>query len=115
MLDFPPYSRLVRLVFRAPTETQAEESAAGAVNILRSSLQKIIHSDSARAKSAEETEILGPAECPIVKIALNWRYQVLLRGNNMGIMQKVAADLLYNYRHSSDVYIECDVDPVSLL
>lgn len=115
MLDFPPYSRLVRLVFRAPTESQAEESAAGAVNILRSSLQKIIHSDSARAKSAEETEILGPAECPIVKIALNWRYQVLLRGNNMGIMQKVAADLLYNYRHSSDVYIECDVDPVSLL
>ena len=115
MLDFPPYSRLVRLVFRAPTETQAEESAAGAVNILRSSLQKIIQSDSARAKSAEETEILGPAECPIVKIALNWRYQVLLRGNNMGIMQKVAADLLYNYRHSSDVYIECDVDPVSLL
>lgn len=115
MLDFPPYSRLVRLVFRAPTEAQAEESAAGAVNILRSSLQKIIHSDSARAKSAEETEILGPAECPIVKIALNWRYQVLLRGNNMGIMQKVAADLLYNYRHSSDVYIECDVDPVSLL
>ena len=115
MLDFPPYSRLVRLVFRAPTESQAEGSAAGAVNILRSSLQKIIHSDSARAKSAEETEILGPAECPIVKIALNWRYQVLLRGNNMGIMQKVAADLLYNYRHSSDVYIECDVDPVSLL
>ncbi|MBQ3965834.1 MAG: primosomal protein N' [Treponema sp.] len=115
MLDFPPYSRLVRLVFRAPTEAQAEESAAGAVNILRSSLQKIIQSDSARAKSAEETEILGPAECPIVKIALNWRYQVLLRGNNMGIMQNVAADLLYNYRHSSDVYIECDVDPVSLL
>ena len=115
MLDFPPYARLLRLVFRAPTEKQAAEGAAGAAKILRSSLNKIASSDSIHAKSAEESEVLGPAECPIVRIALNWRYQVLLRGNNMGIMQKVAADLLYNYRHSGDLYIECDVDPVSLL
>ncbi|MBQ6781792.1 MAG: primosomal protein N' [Treponema sp.] len=115
MLDFPPFSRLVRLVFRAPTERQAEEGALGAAEILRSSLKKIALSGSAHAKTAEETEILGPAECPIAKIAMNWRYQILLRGNNLGIMQSVTADLLYNYKHSSDVYIECDVDPVSLL
>ncbi len=115
ILDFPPYARLVRLVFRAPTEKQAEEAAAGAVSILRSSLKKIALSGGSNAKAAENTEVLGPAECPIVKIALNWRYQLLLRGNNMGIMQSVSADLLYNYKHSSDVYIECDVDPVSLL
>ncbi|MBQ7158446.1 MAG: primosomal protein N' [Treponema sp.] len=115
MLDFPPYSRLVRLVFRAPTESQAEQGAAGAVSILHASLKNIAHSSPNLASAAEQTEILGPAECPIVKIALNWRYQVLLRGNNMGIMQKIAADLLYNHKHSSDVYIECDVDPVALL
>ena len=114
-LDFPPFSRLVRLVFRAPTEAQAAQGAAGAAEILRTSLKKIALSSPQSAKAAEETEILGPAECPIVKISANWRYQILLRGANRGIMQTIAADLLYNYKHSSDVYIECDVDPVSLL
>lgn len=106
-LDFPPFSRLVRLVFRAPTETQAEQAAAGAAAILRESLRK-----NARA---DEPEILGPAACPIAKIAANWRYQILLRGNSRAVMQAVAADLLYNYKHDSDVHIECDVDPVALL
>ncbi|MDE7392527.1 MAG: primosomal protein N', partial [Treponemataceae bacterium] len=106
-LDFPPFSRLVRLVFRAPTEAQAEQAAAGAAAILRESLRK-----NARA---DEPEILGPAACPIAKIAANWRYQILLRGNSRAVMQAVAADLLYNYKHDSDVHIECDVDPVALL
>lgn len=114
-LDFPPYSRLVRLVFRAPTESLAEQAATGAVSILQGSLKKAALSSAQMAQAAETTEVLGPAECPIVKIALNWRYQVLLRGNNMALMQRIAADLLYNYRHASDVYIECDVDPVGLL
>lgn len=107
-LDFPPFSRLVRLVFRAPTEAQAEQAAAGAAAILRESLKK-------NARAADGPEILGPAACPIAKIAANWRYQILLRGNNRAVMQAVAADLLYNYKHDSDVYIECDVDPVALL
>ncbi|MDE6736211.1 MAG: primosomal protein N', partial [Treponemataceae bacterium] len=107
-LDFPPFSRLVRLVFRAPTEAQAEQAAAGAAAILRESLRK-------NARAADEPEILGPAACPIAKIAANWRYQILLRGSSRATMQTVAADLLYNYKHDSDVHIECDVDPVALL
>ena len=114
ILDFPPFSRLVRLVFRAPTEPQAEQAADGAAQILRTSLKKIALVSQKMEQAAAQTEILGPAACPIARIALNWRYQVLLRGNNMGLMQKIAADLMYNYRHSNDVYIECDVDPVGL-
>ena len=115
ILDFPPFSRLVRLVFRAPTEPLAEQAADGAAQILRGSLKKIALASPKMEQTATQTEILGPAACPIAKIALNWRYQVLLRGNNMGLMQKIASDLVYNYRHSNDVYIECDVDPVALL
>ena len=111
-LHFPPFSRLVRLVFRAPTEQQAEQAATGAAEILHNALKKYEEKPDA-AKT--ETEILGPAACPIAKIAANWRYQILLRGNNLVAMQTAAADLLYNYQHDSNVYIECDVDPVSLL
>lgn len=106
LLSFPPYARLIRLVFRAPTENQAALAAEGAAHLLRSILSKT---------SAIPAEVLGPAECPLVKIALNWRYQILLRAKQLTPLQKAVGIFLDQYRAPSDVYIECDVDPVSLL
>ena len=45
-----------------------------------------------------EAELLGPAECPLVKIASNWRYQLLLRGKKIGPLQQAAADFMERYR-----------------
>lgn len=121
MLNFPPFCRLVRLVFRAPTEDQAEGSAMGAAKILRDELLKIYNSpvNEVFTKEIKEdvgsTQILGPAECPLFKISKNFRYQIILKGKNLRILQKVASSLLYNYSRPTDVYIESDVDPVSLL
>ena len=66
-------------------------------------------------KAVKTTEILGPSECPIVKIAQNYRYQIILKGRDVKILQNVTGDLLFNYTRPADVYIESDVDPVSLL
>lgn len=102
LLDFPPFSRLVRLVFRSPFQNQAESSAEQAASILSRYL-------------AGKADVIGPAECPLLKISSNFRYQILLRGKNISVMQKAAAHLLYDYSHLQTVYIECDIDPVSLL
>ena len=102
ILGFPPFSRLVRLVFRSSFQNQAEANADQAAEILSKFL-------------SEKAEVIGPAECPLLKIAGNYRYQILLRGNNIALLQKAAAHLLYDYSHPQSVYIECDVDPVSLL
>lgn len=59
--------------------------------------------------------ILGPAECPLEKIAANYRKHILLRSNKIAPLQKAAADLLSAYKNRQGVYIEVDVDPVSLL
>ena len=121
MLNFPPFSRLVRLVFRAPTLQQAESAAQGAADILRSELLKIYNqplSQGFTQKIKEQTgstEILGPAECPLSKISGSYRWQIILKGQNISILQKVSAALLYNYSRPADVYIESDIDPVSLL
>ena len=102
MLDFPPFSRLLRLVFRSFNKTLAAETARDAVKILNEG-------------SPRGMEIIGPAECPIEKINSSWRYQILLKGSSIIPLQTAARKLLFEYTHNQNVYIEYDVDPVSLL
>ena len=113
MLNFPPFSRLLRMVFRAPSQAQAEKGAQGAGDILK----KILHSPLPERlrESAQYTEILGPAECPLSKIAANYRQQLILRGPSMPLLHYLAATFISNFKAPGEVYIEYDVDPVSLL
>ena len=102
MLDFPPFSRLLRLVFRSYNKSLAASTAADAVKILEDGAPRGM-------------EIIGPAECPIEKINSSWRYQILLKGSSIVPLQNAARKLLFDYTHNQNVYIEYDVDPVSLL
>lgn len=102
MLDFPPFSRLLRLVFRSFNKSLAAETARDAVKILSEGAPRGM-------------EIIGPAECPIEKINSSWRYQILLKGASIIPLQTAARKLLFDYTHNQNVYIEYDVDPVSLL
>ena len=102
LLGFPPFSRLARLVFRSAKQILAEKFASDSVEILKKICGK-------------NTDIIGPAECPILKISQNFRYQVILRGMDIRIMQQAISNLMYNYTHPASVYIEFDIDPVSLL
>ena len=102
MLDFPPYSRLLRLVFRSYNKNLAQVTAHDAVKIL------------SRNKT-RGVEIIGPAECPIERLNSSWRYQILLKSTSIIPLQAVARKLLFEYTHPQNVYIEYDVDPVSLL
>lgn len=102
ILGFPPFSRLIRLVFRSANQLQAKSFARDASNILQKTLKN-------------KADIIGPAECPILKISQNYRYQIILRSGNINILQQAVSDLMYNYTHPQSVYIEFDIDPVSLL
>ncbi|MBO4858031.1 MAG: primosomal protein N' [Treponema sp.] len=106
MLDFPPFSRIVRLVFRSYDRQRAEETAVDAVRILKENIP---------AGTKKGVEIIGPAECPIEKINSSWRYQILLKCHSVTPLQTMARKLLFDYKHNPAVYIEYDVDPVSLL
>ena len=101
-MEFPPFSRLLRLVFRSFNKNEAEATAKDAVRILEE-------------KKVRGVEIIGPAECPIEKINSSWRFQILLKSSSVVPLQAMARSLLQDYTHSQNVYIEYDVDPVSLL
>lgn len=102
VLLFPPYTRLLRFVFRSAIASAAEQAAQGAFKILADTRKP-------------DVEILGPAECPLEMIAKNYRHQILLRGKSISSLQKMAANLIWNYSPRQNVYIEVDVDPVNML
>ncbi len=103
LLGFPPFSRLIRLVFRSKSEQTASQAAEGAERIIRSFC------------TDGNAEILGPSECPLGMIAGNHRYQIILRSETLSVIKKACARFLHEYRPPAGVYIETDVDPVSLL
>ena len=102
ILCFPPYSRLLRFVFRSSVPEAAKTAANGAYHILKANIQSGV-------------DILGPAECPLSMISLNYRHQIILRSKQIVPMQKMAEVLIYGYSAPKNVYIEVDVDPVNLM
>ncbi len=101
LLNFPPYVRLFRLVFRGKNKGEVEKLAERAAVTLRSAV-------------VEDTEYLGPSECPISRIAGNYRSQIIIRTNRFSEVHRVVGDLAEAIPRSS-VYVEIDIDPVSLM
>jgi primosomal protein N' (replication factor Y) len=102
--DFPPFSRLVRFVIRSRDLARAEKAAGKLLAIVR--------------RFAPRTaEILGPAPCPLALHADSHRLQIMLRAAAMPSMHAAAAKAAaaFNADRDPKVYLEADVDPVSLL
>lgn len=99
---FPPFGRLIRLVFRAKDGGKA---AAAAREF------KAAHG----ARLAAFAEVLGPAECPLAKVNNNVRFQLLLVARDFGRCHAGLGAALATYKAPAGVYLEIDTDPVSLL
>ena len=101
-LEFPPFTRLVRIVFRSKEKGRAavaaEDFAAAAQPLLPAG-----------------AELLGPAECPLGMIAGTIRWQVIVRAPELGPLHKAMAAALAGFKVPSSVRLESDVDPVSLM
>ena len=102
LLGFPPFTRLLRLVFRSAVPQAAEVAADAGARILAK-------------RAASDVEILGPAECPLNMVGGNYRYQILLRSSSIKSLQEAAKNLVWGYKTPKDVYIEVDVDPVNMM
>jgi primosomal protein N' (replication factor Y) len=103
-LNFPPYTRLIRLSARSRDAARAN----AAMNRLAALVAPLL---------PVGANMLGPAECPIGIINGNHRRQLILRGETMGTLHTAARIALEKYEQGRDgrVYLEVDVDPVSLL
>ena len=105
-LNFPPFSRLIRFTVRAKDEKKADAAIKRLASIIKPLIEKTSGAD-----------MLGPAECPIGMINDNHRKQFILRSPSMGVIHSIAREALPVYEKGKDskVYLEVDVDPVSML
>ncbi|MDR2865413.1 MAG: primosomal protein N' [Spirochaetaceae bacterium] len=102
--EFPPYSRLIRVLSRSRDAGRADN----AIHRFRQIVEGLL---------PRGADMLGPAECPLSIVAGNHRRHILLRGTDMGALHSAVRRGLDLYEVGKDarVYLELDVDPVSLL
>lgn len=101
-LDFPPYSRLFRFVFRGKNLGNVIQSSRDFFAALKPVLS-----------SCEQ--VLGPVECPLGYIARNHRYHVIIISHAFNRTHNRLQMVLSDFSVKSGVYLETDVDPVNLL
>ncbi len=104
MLDYPPFSRLARIVLRGKVEDEVSKIAAD----LSAQFDSIIFSEKMKITR------LGPAQAPFLKIAGNYRYHLILKGERLNSLQYLIRKAMADYR-SKSVYAEIDIDPVDML
>ncbi|HUX21298.1 MAG TPA: primosomal protein N', partial [Spirochaetia bacterium] len=100
-LEFPPFSRLIRLVFRGRDRERVLSTASSYAEGVTATLR--------------EGEVLGPAECPVAVISGNYRVQVIVRSSSFSASHRSVTRVAREGRPERGVYVELDVDPVSLL
>ena len=105
-LGFPPFTRLVSLTLRS----RSEESVKKAADELYSLLERVI----SKSKYLD-VSVIGLNPCIIYKKASNYRYQILLSGEDFLHLNTIVSISLERYHCPSNVYVEIDVDPLSLL
>ena len=101
-LKFPPYTRLVRLLYRGRNRARVEEAAGEFCSYLRRDLPK-------------SAELLGPSEAPLAVISGNHRIHAILRGDSLKDLYGLLNHFLERLPPPSGVYREVDSDPVNLL
>jgi primosomal protein N' (replication factor Y) (superfamily II helicase) len=94
---YPPYGSLARLVFTHPSHDRCERQSEALARYLRQMIEE---------RGLRDVEVLGPAPCFVHKVRGKYRWQLLLRGENL---DPLVRDLL-----PPDGWT-LDVDPMSLL
>ena len=102
ILRFPPFYRMIRIVFRGKNRKQVSYSAVQFKARMETSKNS-------------EIEILGPVVCPFPLIAGNYRIHLIFRGESFPVVHRRVAAAVSRFSPPRGVYLEIDVDPVSLL
>ena len=104
IMNFPPFSRVMRVVFRSKDRELCSRSMSEFVSYLLS----IVQGDSC-------INILGPAECPVSIVSGSHRFQVIITSEDFIKAHKLLSYAVDNFKTHSNIYSEIDVDPVSLM
>ncbi len=104
MLQYPPFSRLARLLVRGKNEEKVIKS----INILKTALANEIINNN------RPITILGPTAAPLSRISNNYRYHIILKSKDIESIRQVVKSVKHTVS-GKDVYLEIDIDPYDIL
>lgn len=102
-LGYPPFSRLVNFHI---SSRDADEGAAGAALL----------GIGARELCRDATiEVTGPAESPLGMIKGRYRWQLMLKGQNMASLHRFTGDIMALAVRIPGITVKVDVDPIDFM
>ena len=99
-VGYPPFAQLVSLVISGEEGRKAMKIAEDIGNFLKKRLPN---------------GVLGPALATIQKLRGQWRFRVLLKGQDLDQLRKAVAETLSNIVVPTDVRVIVDVAPMGML
>ncbi len=107
-LMYPPYSRIIRIVFRSPQEDAAIADSSQFAQVLR----QLYSEDRSDTK---EYMILGPSAAPFARMNTYWRYHILVKERSLYRGRQLLQRALDKMPVKKQVYREIDIDPLDIL
>ncbi|MDO8140644.1 MAG: primosomal protein N' [Candidatus Brocadiales bacterium] len=104
-LNYPPFGKLARIVFRSQTEDKAKEKSS----IVTEKLKEIAKTN------GNQLEILGPSPAPVMKINDMFRWHLLLRAQSHNSIHDALQGISDMLKPSKSVQSIVDVDPYMML
>lgn len=100
---YPPFCRLVRLLYRSPHAERSRDAA------------QLLHADLEQALGKlENTQILPAAPAPIEKINGQFRWHIIIKTQMLPTLRGLIAGVTAQRKEHHTVYLEIDFDPVDL-
>lgn len=107
LFDYPPYSKMIRIILSSKNEYRAEKSALEIELHLSEYLKKL---------SLDETIlVLGPSPCVINKIKDEYRFNILIKNKIDELGHKTVLRFLKSIKLPSDIKLTVDIDPLDIL
>lgn len=104
LINYPPFSRLARIVIRGKAEDTVDEASDQLAEILKKT----------GAEKFPKIMVLGPSPAPLTKIGGNYRYHIILKSSKLKDLTALIKTALDSFK-SKAVYVEIDIDPVDML
>ncbi len=106
-VGFPPYCRLVFIIVEHPDDSGARKSGTEIAALLRSW--------SRQYDSQQQVTVLGPAPAPLERLKDRYRWQILIKSNNLEMLHGVTEWISSQYKASGQTRVTIDIDPENML
>ncbi len=104
-LNYPPFGKLARIVFRSPQEDKTKEKSS----IVAGKLKEISKTQ------GNPVEVLGPSPAPVAKINNLFRWHILLKAQNHTSIHNALQGIADVLKLSKSVQTMVDIDPYMMM